>query len=77
MIQVINQIGAKSLELILARDKAGNSPLMKSVLQKRNAISQHFWDIIMKAAGCFYFYYFLPLPQHDNYKITKLLPFLR
>jgi hypothetical protein len=59
MIQVINLIGTKSLELILARDIAGNSPLMKSVLQKRNSISQHFWDIIIKAAGCFYFYYLL------------------
>jgi hypothetical protein len=51
MIQVISLIGTKSLELILARDEAGNSPLMKSVLQKRNSISQHFWDIIIKAAG--------------------------
>jgi hypothetical protein len=54
MIQVINLIGTKSLELILARDIAGNSPLMKSVLQKRNSISQHFWDIIIKAAGFYY-----------------------
>jgi hypothetical protein len=55
MVEVINLIGAKSLELILARDIAEKSPLMKSVLQKRNFISQHFWDIIIKAAGCIYF----------------------
>jgi hypothetical protein len=55
MIQVINLIGTKSLELILARDKAGNSPLMKSVLQKRDFIIQHFWNFIITAAG-FYHY---------------------
>jgi len=49
--QVINKIGPFSIDLILSRDRAGNSSLMTSILQKRETICKCFWDFIVKETG--------------------------
>ena len=51
VVQVINELGPFSLDLILSRDKAGNSPFVMSLLQKRNIISKYFWGFILREAG--------------------------
>jgi hypothetical protein len=51
VVQVINQLGPSSLDLILSRNKAGNSPLMTSIIQKRDEISKYFWTVIVNEAG--------------------------
>ena len=50
---IIRLVGESSLELILARDTTGNSPLMATVGQKKTRISRALWNFIVEKSGSF------------------------